>query len=216
MASSRPGLQGTTCPPSQPNYPPYREPPFEVAIERGKSIAKTIADTKGLPENLLREAEELAEYRLPTETVLRFLGNCGDGKSSTINSVLDEEGIACTAACGSAVTLFSVEYRLRQPQHSSAFTVDCALMFGAELGTYLGRLLEDFRQIDLADPQERTADLEGLEADSLTARQVFEIAFGKMDGFDLAMLEHDDDDKSREIAVALLKSYAARLEFRRR
>ncbi|EXJ79437.1 hypothetical protein A1O3_08939 [Capronia epimyces CBS 606.96] len=202
MASSSNNLpavnQVTACSPAQLSYPPYREPSFEVATQRGINIARLIVDTlnkspRTPPENLLKEAKDLAEFRVPTEKLIGFLGDSGHGKSSTLNSVLDDQDLARAEACGTAVTPYAVEYCFQQPRHQSAFTLECTLMVGKELRTYLGRLLSDFRRFTLADPQERAANFEGLQSDRRAAQDIFEAAFGRMDGFDLDLFECKDD-----------------------
>lgn len=212
------GGQITAILPSQLKYPPYREPDFELAITTAINVARQTLNIlekspRGTPENLIKEAKKLATYRIPKEKRIGFVGNSGHGKSSTLNSVLEQQGLAKTEASGSAVTPFAVEYRFRQPKHQAPFTLDCTLMLGEELGEYLGRLLSDYRSIDLADPQELISNFEELHADSNAAKDVFDAAFGSMEGFDLTMLDHDDDYESRQNAINVLRSYSRQLSF---
>ncbi|KAL2403132.1 hypothetical protein ABEF93_007530 [Exophiala dermatitidis] len=210
--------RATACKPAQLQYPPYREPSFELATQTGLKIAQMIAETlekssQSPPKTLLKEAKELANYRLSTERLVGFLGHSGHGKSSTINSVLGNEDLAKTEACGSAVTPFAVEYRFPKPEHKSPFTMECNMMTMSEIGEYLGNLLRDFRRVEFADEQERISNFEDLQADSRAAQDVFEAAFDGMTDFDISLLEHKDNEESRKAAIETLKSYAVRLDF---
>jgi hypothetical protein len=68
-----------------------------AGIERGKTIAlefKTIAKSAKLGDaNILDECEGLSKYK-PPEYRIAFLGDMGQGKSSTINSILNCEEVA--------------------------------------------------------------------------------------------------------------------------
>jgi hypothetical protein len=203
-------------------YPPHREPSFEVAVETASNIARLIEDLlKRMPEKtnrqppyqLLLQAEELTKYRCPTEKLVGLIGDSGAGKSSSLNSIMGQRDLAKTEANGSAVTPFAAEYAFQRPQQQVNFTLECGFMDPTEVGKYIATLLVDFRRFAFATPEELKHDREVLESDYEAAKAVFETAFGPMEGFDLAQLEYEDDEDSREEALDYVQDYIAALEF---
>ena len=203
-------------------YPPHREPSFEVAVETASNIARLIEDLlKGMPEKtnrqppyqLLLQAEELIKFRCPTEKLVGLIGDSGAGKSSSLNSIMNQRDLAKTEANGSAVTPFAAEYAFQPPQQQVKFTLECGFMDPTEVGTYIANLLVDFRRFAFATPEERKHDREVLESDYEAAKAVFETAFGDMEDFDLRELEYDDDEESREEALDYVQDYVAALQF---
>ncbi|KAK5194851.1 hypothetical protein LTR99_009977 [Exophiala xenobiotica] len=200
-------------------YPPYREPSFEVAVETGINIARIIVDLlkkcppQSLPEQLLRDAMELAGYRSRTEKLVGFTGDSGSGKSTSLNSIMDQPGLAKTEANGTAVTPFAAAYAFRQTEQQAPFTLECSFMNSAELGKYIADLLLDFRRYDFASTQELQHSGEILQNDRDAARAVFEAAFDGMEDFDLEELEYEDTEESREQALDYMQSYIQALDF---
>lgn len=212
-----PSGQTNSCSASQLKYPPYREPSFECAVQTGINIARLIVDLlkkcpQEPPEKLLEEAQNLADFRVPTERRIGFVGNSGDGKSSSVNSVLDQAGLAKSEACGSAVTAFAVEFRFRPAKRQSPFTLDCSLMGPTQMDTYIRDLLGDYRRIAFADREELDQNYESLQSDSRAAQDVFEAAFNPT-GFDLGKIECENNKESREEALDYLMTCVQALEF---
>ncbi|KAJ9498247.1 hypothetical protein H2202_006398 [Exophiala xenobiotica] len=203
-------------------YPPHREPSFEVAVETTFSIARLIRDLlKGMPEKtnrqpprqLLLQAEELVNFRCPTEKLIGFSGDIGVGKSHTLESVMGIRGLAKSEANGTAVTPFAVEYAFQRLQQPENFLLECAFMDMEEVRHHIEGLLVDFRRFAFATAEELRHDREDLETDYEAAKIVFETAFGNMPDFDLGELEHDNDENSREEALDYIQDYVAALEF---
>ncbi|ETI26685.1 hypothetical protein G647_10345 [Cladophialophora carrionii CBS 160.54] len=199
-------------------YPPFREPSFELAATQGRNLAELIARElkkcpHELPQRLLQEAESLANVQIPTERLIGFIGNSGAGKSSSLNSVLDQVGVARTGACGSAVTPFAAEYRICQKRHHSVFTLECKLMSKGELGEYVGDLLRDFSRISTVDQEGRDLQDQKIYDDGKAAQDIFQAAFGDLEDFDMDLLEHGDDDESIERAKQHLDKCCQQLQF---
>ncbi|OCT46078.1 hypothetical protein CLCR_00381 [Cladophialophora carrionii] len=199
-------------------YPPFREPSFELAATQGRNLAELIARElkkcpHELPQRLLQEAESLANVQIPTERLIGFIGNSGAGKSSSLNSVLDQVGVARTGACGSAVTPFAAEYRICQKRHHSVFTLECELMSKGELGEYVGDLLRDFSRILTVDQAGRDLQDQKIYDDGKAAQDIFQAAFGDLEDFDMDLLEHGDDHESIERAKQHLDKCCHQLQF---
>ncbi|KIX93968.1 uncharacterized protein Z520_10305 [Fonsecaea multimorphosa CBS 102226] len=200
--------------PSQFPYPPYREPSYEVAVVQATNIAKMIVPVlescpRGAPQGLFQEAKRHAKYQRPRERLIGFIGNSGAGKSSTLNSLFDED-LAKTGACGSAVTPFPAIYRFRQ---GARFILRCKLMVLEELGEYLGDLLRDFWLPSSVDKSDLERNDPRTHEDSETARHVIEAIFGQMEDFDMDRLEYHDDEESMNNAKRYLMQLASRLEY---
>ncbi|OAP55180.1 hypothetical protein AYL99_10880 [Fonsecaea erecta] len=197
---------------TQLEYPPYREPSYEVAVVQSTNIAKMIVSIlerspRDPQSRLLAEAKRYAEYQMPHERLIGFIGNSGAGKSSTLNSLFDQDGLARTGACGSAVTAFATEFRFRQPGQGAPFTLDSTLMVGHELGQYMGDLLSDFRRASSFDKTESEESNEKIYENGKAASDTFEAILGGMDNFDKERLNCEDlgDAKSylRELCSEL-------------
>ncbi|KIW26535.1 uncharacterized protein PV07_09622 [Cladophialophora immunda] len=213
-----PASESAVIPPTQLQYPPYREPSFEMAVAQSSNIAKMIvpileASPRDPPQRLIQEAERLAAYQRPVERLVGFIGNSGAGKSSTINSLFDNDGLAKTGSCGSAVTPFAAEYRFRQADQGAPFTLCCRLMVEHELGKYVGDLLRDLWRISSADKTDSEENDPKIFEDTKAARDIFETTFGGMDDFDMDRLNYDDNNGSMTKAKNYLMELCSRLEF---
>jgi hypothetical protein len=199
-------------------YPPFREPSFELAATQGMNLAGLIACElkkcpRDIPQRQLQEAESLANAQIPTERLIGFIGNSGAGKSSSLNSVLDQDGLARTGSCGSAVTPFAAEYRVCQERHRSAFTLESKMMSKRELGEYAGDLLHDFWRTSTVGKEAQDPKDEKTYEDGKAAQDIFQAAFGEMEDFDMDLLEYGDDEESMDQAKGHLIDWCSQLQF---
>ncbi|OAL34534.1 hypothetical protein AYO20_06164 [Fonsecaea nubica] len=204
--------------PTQLQYHPHREPSYELAAVQSTKTAESVVavlerSPRGPPPRLLQEAQRHAAYQRPKERLVGFVGNSGAGKSSTLNSLFDEDGLAKTGACGSAVTPFPAEYRYREPGQAAPFTLICRIMAGKELGKYLGDLLRDYWSTSPIGRMNHEEENSNSYEDTQAARDIFEATFGGIEGFDIDRLNYDENDKDGNTARRYLSELCNRLDF---
>ncbi|KAI9698042.1 MAG: hypothetical protein M1836_004395 [Candelina mexicana] len=140
---------------------PYFDPDFQKAIRHGKNLAGSIEsvlltcdlakDKDSQIHGLMKNAKQLKQFVAPAVCTIGVVGDSGAGKSSLINSLLDEPDLAETAGLGAACTNVVTEYRLKKSEHTSKYTVEVDCMTDAEIDEQLRELLWSYRQFHLYD-----------------------------------------------------------------
>ncbi|KAH7323547.1 hypothetical protein BKA65DRAFT_70778 [Rhexocercosporidium sp. MPI-PUGE-AT-0058] len=170
---------------------PYFNVDFQHGIRQAKAVAHRIADileTCDLARDrdsqiysMLQTAKELQNFVAPSVCTIGIVGDSGVGKSSLINSLLDEVNLADTAGLGAACTSVVTEYRLRLPKHSAKYTIEIDRMTNSEIEEQLRELLWSYRFFhitDLDDQGIRADEQARLEAQSKLAWDTLQAAFG--------------------------------------
>ncbi|KKZ62214.1 hypothetical protein EMCG_03352 [[Emmonsia] crescens] len=202
---------------------PYYNAQFQRDLRDGKRIATTIAELlrnfaianeAGSSLNkIFQTATELSQYSAPTTRIVGVVGNSGQGKSSLVNSLLDERELARTGSEGGAVTSFVTEYRYSLRHHTSAYVVEVEYLNDDELRTELGQLLDDYRC--LYSPETPTLEdeiLRDVQIQSATAEATLTAAFGDQPNWDTGSLR-DFNKGGRDIALAYLENWATTLQW---
>ncbi|PGH23258.1 hypothetical protein AJ80_02674 [Polytolypa hystricis UAMH7299] len=207
-----------------PRDQPYYNASFQSKLRDGINIARTIRNVlhgselasergSGL-NNILRTATELSEYNAPTTRTVALVGNSGQGKSSLINSLLDEVELAKTGSEGAAVTSFVTEYRYSLEHHTSNYVVEVEYLQGDELDKELTQLLDDSRQPYAPAFRENcSADaFQEAEEKSKIANTALSSAFGHQPDWDLDQLR-GFGPFSLVVALSNLRRWAKLLEW---
>ncbi|KAK2743243.1 hypothetical protein FQN57_004932 [Myotisia sp. PD_48] len=161
---------------------------------------------------ILQTAKELACFRAQPERKVGVVGNTGAGKSSLINALLDEEGIAKAAGSGHAVTSYVTEYRYPRPEHGTGRALEVEYLHGLELDQELAQLLDDYRApfSPSALSSEVSADeMVELERNSEAARLSLEQSLSRHADRDIELLKSD----SYEHALSCVKRWARMIEW---
>ncbi|MCJ1245077.1 hypothetical protein MMC30_002278 [Trapelia coarctata] len=133
---------------------PFFDPNLQKAIKKAQGIMSNIAEQLG--EVSLANAEsglhtlrmQALASRVFENDAVRTIGIVGEsaaGKSSLINSLLDQREIARTDDNGSAVTAYVTEYRYKKTSHIAAFTIEAEFLTSDEIDLELKELLYDYR-----------------------------------------------------------------------
>jgi hypothetical protein len=214
--------QGYNIRNERPPSEPYFNPKFQEALRTGKVVSELIEntlrqcelahDTSSQVYQLIRAAEELRKFEAPAVCKIGIVGDSGagklekdlkmrlltllEGKSSLINSLLDERDLALTvsscsylinplliikAGMGSACTSVVTEYRHSQNHHKSKYTVEIDCMTDDEINDQLQELLRSYRRFHLCDLDKThtTADeANQLRSQSQLAWDTLQAAFG--------------------------------------
>ena len=203
-----------------PSKAPFYDLSFQDAIDRGVELASSISHclnqcpTGHVPINIQKEARLMAKYEPQVERIVGIVGKSGAGKSSLVNSLLDVEGLAKTAAGGSAVTAFVIEYRQKLDRHQKDFSIETECLTPADVDDQLQYLLEDFRRLAFTDVGGlRDEEHSTMESQADAAKAVFKAAFGRVDGFNLGLLEHENNKEARDVALRQLRLWAKELHW---
>ncbi|OQE20840.1 hypothetical protein PENFLA_c015G08880 [Penicillium flavigenum] len=94
---------------------------------------------------LYKRTEEMSRFQYPVTRTVGFIGDSGVGKSSLINSLLDQK-IARSSREGSACTCVVTEFRHTNQDHTGPFSIEAEFMNKEERGNLLAHLLLDFRK----------------------------------------------------------------------
>lgn len=170
---------------------PYFDKDFQDALCTGKSVATNIADVLGTCElardrqsqvfSMIQTANELSKFDAPSVCKIGIVGDSGVGKSSLINSLLDEPDLARTAGLGAACTSVVTEYQLRKPGQSAKYTIEIDRMTDSEIEEQLQELLWSYRKFHIwdLDKENLTADEQKhLEDKAKLAWDTLKSAFG--------------------------------------
>ncbi|CZR67592.1 uncharacterized protein PAC_17491 [Phialocephala subalpina] len=174
-----------------PEDEPYFNKDFQRALQAGKSIAQQIGSVLGICElardresqvfSMIQTANELSQFDAPSVCKIGIVGDSGVGKSSLINSLLDETDLARTAGLGAACTSVVTEYRLRKRGQSAKYTIEIDHMTDVEIEEQLRELIWSYRNFHLSDLDDKgfTADEQKrLEDQSKLAWDTLKAAFG--------------------------------------
>ncbi|CEO60698.1 hypothetical protein PMG11_05280 [Penicillium brasilianum] len=104
--------------------------------------------------HIYREAKKLSEFKDQETRIVGFIGETGVGKSSVINSILDQRGLARSSGASAACTSVPMEYRYVDEAHPDAYTIEAEFMKEAEVNELLEELLRSIRRA--AVPTERS------------------------------------------------------------
>ncbi|OOQ84220.1 hypothetical protein PEBR_33708 [Penicillium brasilianum] len=104
--------------------------------------------------HIYQEAKKLSEFKDQEKRIVGFIGETGVGKSSVINSILDQRGLARSSGASAACTSVPMEYRYVDEAHPDAYTIEAEFMNEAEVNELLEELLRSIRRA--AIPMERS------------------------------------------------------------
>ncbi|KAJ5263281.1 hypothetical protein N7478_010886 [Penicillium angulare] len=102
-------------------------------------------DSKSHFNTLYRETKDLSTFRYPETRIVGFIGDSGVGKSSLINSLLDEPNLARSGGGGSACTSMVTEFRSANDNDLHAYTIEVHFMASDDIRELLEELLRSFR-----------------------------------------------------------------------
>ncbi|KAI9042030.1 uncharacterized protein KD926_006154 [Aspergillus affinis] len=95
--------------------------------------------------NLYEQTLAASRFAYPATRTVGFIGDSGMGKSSVINSILDQEGLARSNGDGAACTTVVTEFRSIDEEHPNSYTVEADFMDNTEIKELLEELLSAVR-----------------------------------------------------------------------
>ncbi|KAJ5813614.1 uncharacterized protein N7503_000364 [Penicillium pulvis] len=135
-----------------------KAPIYDHGLQRGlrdvrKQLARllntmsleVVSDQSSNLKELKDETEKLANFQYPNSRTVGFIGTSGEGKSSLINSLLDQPNIARASASGTACTSVVIEFCYVSNSHPQPYTLEAFFMNSEEIRELLEELLRSFR-----------------------------------------------------------------------
>ncbi|OQD86148.1 hypothetical protein PENANT_c008G00195 [Penicillium antarcticum] len=100
---------------------------------------------------LIKDLKKASEFKFSSAKTIAFLGNSGEGKSSSINSLLDIPNLAAAADLGKACTSIVTEYRQRRLGQTERFMIEVEYLSDASIRDHIQELVWSFRRMILPD-----------------------------------------------------------------
>ncbi|KAF4487271.1 Nuclear GTPase SLIP-GC [Colletotrichum fructicola Nara gc5] len=124
---------------------------------------------------LHKRARDLSRFQCPPTRTVGFVGDSGVGKSSLLNSLLHQKGLARTSNSGAACTCVVTEYHYDMRDD---FQVDVELFTQDDLMEQVTHLLQSYRRFHLHAEEMTVADgLEEAKEHAGVARDTFRALF---------------------------------------
>ncbi|KAJ5726029.1 uncharacterized protein N7483_007386, partial [Penicillium malachiteum] len=92
------------------------------------------------------KVKKASKFEYPEIRTVGFIGDSGVGKSSLINSLLDQRGLSRSSSDGAACTCVVTEFRHIDETHTGPFTIEAEFMSTGEMKELLEELLLSFRE----------------------------------------------------------------------
>ncbi|CAI7614861.1 unnamed protein product [Penicillium glandicola] len=138
---------------------------FQAGLKEVKEELSSLAAMMGLSElkqdqstdlhSLYERTKKMSMFEYPVTRTVGFIGDSGVGKSSLINSLLDQQSLSRSCLLidikpqsseGAACTCVVTEFRHVDSNHTGPFTIEAQFMTEQEMKELLDELLSSFRQ----------------------------------------------------------------------
>ncbi|EAW18094.1 uncharacterized protein NFIA_080380 [Aspergillus fischeri NRRL 181] len=165
---------------------------------------------------LYKQTLEASRFAYPATRTVGFIGDSGMGKSSLINSILDQEGLARSSGDGAACTTVVTEFRSVNEEHPQNYTIEADFMDNAEIRELLEELLSSVRKYytdayrDVRDATEQ----EDIKAAAKRAWDTLLSLFPNQPALELDFLSRDGEDAVESIVTTLEEWAMAGLDHR--
>ncbi|KAL3441007.1 hypothetical protein BJX65DRAFT_289514 [Aspergillus insuetus] len=127
----------------------------------GMSLQEQALDSTTGFRRLYEQTLSASRFTYPATRTVGFIGDSGMGKSSVINSILDQEGLARSSGDGAACTTVVTEFRSVDHDHPNNYTIEADFMDNVEIVELLEELLSAVRKYytgayrEVSEPEEQ-------------------------------------------------------------
>ncbi|RAK74660.1 uncharacterized protein BO72DRAFT_488077 [Aspergillus fijiensis CBS 313.89] len=175
-----------------------------------------VSDSTTMLHQLYEQALKASRFAYPATRTVGFIGDSGMGKSSLINSILDQEGLARSSGDGAACTTVVTEFRSINDQHPQNYTVEADFMDKSEIRELLEELLSSVRKYytDAFREVQVSEEKEDIKAAALRAWETLRSLFPHQKGFDLEFLSKEGEESVETVLTTLQEWAMAGLDHR--
>ncbi|PYH84639.1 hypothetical protein BO82DRAFT_304125 [Aspergillus uvarum CBS 121591] len=175
-----------------------------------------VGDSTTALHQLYEQALKASHFAYPATRTVGFIGDSGMGKSSIINSILDQEGLARSSGDGAACTTVVTEFRSVNDEHPQNYTVEADFMDQSEIRELLEELLSSVRKYytDAFREVKKSEEKEDIKAAALRAWETLRSLFPHEEGFDLEFLSKEGEESVNTILTTLQEWAMAGLDYR--
>ncbi|KAJ5086192.1 hypothetical protein N7532_010963 [Penicillium argentinense] len=162
------------------------------------------------------EAKQLSEYKDQEPRIVGFIGETGAGKSSVINSILNQRGLARSSGAGGACTSVPMEYRYVDEKHPRPYTIEAEFMDENEVNGLLEELLRSIRRASIPTDRSLVAEEDWAEYEAIGKRshETLEAIFSDRSDLTIEFLSRPGAETEIEILQELKALALHRLTFR--
>ncbi|KAL2829504.1 hypothetical protein BDW59DRAFT_142167 [Aspergillus cavernicola] len=157
-----------------------------------------------------------SRFAYPTTRTVGFIGDSGMGKSSVINSILDEDGLARSSGDGVGCTTVVTEFRNVNEEYPENYTVKADFMDNGEIRELLEELLSNVRRY-YTDAYRGVTELEEQEKIKTAANRALDTLrslFPSQPELAVEFLSRDGEDAAESIVSTLEERAIAGLDNR--
>ncbi|KAJ5613921.1 hypothetical protein N7528_007575 [Penicillium herquei] len=143
-----------------------------------------------------QKVKKASKFEYPEIRTVGFIGDSGVGKSSLINSLLDQRGLSRSSSDGGACTCVVTEFRHTDDTHPGPYSIEAEFMTTAEMRELLEDLLLHFRAWFVPSArQEIHSEAERQEYQGAAERAwtTFRSLFKSQPGLTMGFLSRDHD-----------------------
>ncbi|PYI23435.1 hypothetical protein BO99DRAFT_323354 [Aspergillus violaceofuscus CBS 115571] len=175
-----------------------------------------VGDSTTALHQLYEQALKASRFAYPATRTVGFIGDSGMGKSSLINSILDQEGLARSSGDGAACTTVVTEFRSVDDEHPQNYTVEADFMDQSEIRELLEELLSSVRKYytDAFREVHKSEEKEHIKAAALRAWETLRSLFPNEEGLDLEFLSKEGEESVKIILTILQEWAMAGLDYR--
>ncbi|KAH8690053.1 hypothetical protein BGW36DRAFT_364783 [Talaromyces proteolyticus] len=198
-----------------PGAPVYRNR-LQTGLKEVKVQLARLARTIGISDLKKDQSPDLYELHERTKRysmfeyaktrTVGFIGASGVGKSSLINSLLDQQSLSRSSSDGAACTCVVTEFRHVDKNHTGPFTIEAQFMTAQEMSELLDELLSNFRQFhvtSLNQALEPGEEKQKCQSEAERAWETFQSLFNNQPRLTMEFLSVDYDGARSDILAQL-------------
>ncbi|KAJ5711184.1 hypothetical protein N7488_005340 [Penicillium malachiteum] len=216
---SRTSIRGAIRDESLPNVPIY-DARLQDQVKEVKSKLTSLVTSIGSSALVHDQSSSLhahyqkvkkaSKFEYPEIRTVGFIGDSGVGKSSLINSLLDQRGLSRSSSDGAACTCVVTEFRHTDDTHTGPYTVEAEFMTTREMRDLLEELLLNFRAWFVPSARheiESEAERQECQGAAERAWGTFRSLFKSQPGLTMSFLS-DDNEGADEMILRELERWA--------
>ncbi|KAL2786690.1 hypothetical protein BJX66DRAFT_328406 [Aspergillus keveii] len=181
-------------------------------LVHGMGLQEQARDSTTVFHSLYEQILSACRFTYPATRTVGFIGDSGMGKSSVINSILDQEGLARSSGDGAACTTVVTEFRSVDDEHPHNYTIEADFMDNDEILELLEELLSAVRKYYTGAYREvsESEEQENIRGAAMRAWDTLQSLFPDQAELDLEFVSQDGEEVVEPIISKLVEWAVAR------